>query len=197
MGKNSGGDESANKTDVNSTIQTILVGDADDRMAGSTRYHETGSNVIVSTTMEGQPSDGVTGWMAASNVGGALGLMREANYQLTWKEVSEIFAYSSRKISLTETNPDLAYVEAGTTNWNGGGNLHSQAYGYGALDISAAVHMAENWHWAPTDRTSGVSASSSATINGVQPTDGSGYSSYIINFSNNDSLVIGMELYVG
>jgi subtilisin family serine protease len=111
-------------------------------------YSEEGPNVFVSaysnggalgivtaTTENGYTFDFGGTSSAAPLVSGVVALMLEANPNLTWRDVQEIIARTSRK-----TNPsDPSWV----TN---GANYHfSDAYGFGAIDAKAAVDLARTW----------------------------------------------------
>ncbi len=85
---------------------------------------------------------------SAPIVSGVVALMLEANPDLGYRDVQEILAYSARKISSAQY--DWEYN--GATNWNGGG-LHYDALdhklGYGLIDATAAVRLAESWGKSP------------------------------------------------
>jgi subtilisin-like proprotein convertase family protein len=78
---------------------------------------------------------------AAPLVSGVVALMLEANPGLGYRDVHEILAYSARSNVL------------GTTSWttnaardsNGGGLRFSNDFGYGLVDATAAVRLAETW----------------------------------------------------
>ena len=93
---------------------------------------------------------------AAPMVAGVAALILEANPKLGYRDVQEILAYSARK-----NDPDNQPVEStdyadrkipkdtwtfnGAKNWNGGGLHVNHDYGFGLVDATAAVRLAETW----------------------------------------------------
>ena len=78
---------------------------------------------------------------AAPAISGVIALMLQANPNLGYRDVMEILAYSAR-------NPDPAnagWQTNGAHNWNGGGLHFSHDYGFGLVDATAAVRLAESW----------------------------------------------------
>jgi len=74
-------------------------------------------------------------------VGAAAALMLQANPQLGFRDVSAILAMTAR-----QNDPSSAsWVTNGATHWNLGGMHFSRDYGYGLIDISAAVMLAQSW----------------------------------------------------
>jgi len=150
--------------------QYIITVAATDCFANVTSYSSPGASVLVAA-----PGGGGTDWMSeiittdrvgaagyhstdytyiqgtsfsASIVSGVVALMLEANPNLGYRDVQEILAYSAREIS--SASNDWRYNGAG--NWNGGG-LHYDALdhnlGYGLIDATAAVRLAETWGNSP------------------------------------------------
>lgn len=78
---------------------------------------------------------------AAPMVSGVVALMLEANPELGFRDVQEILAYSARRTD--PTNADWRYNDA--DNWNGGGLHFNKNYGFGLMDATAAVRLAETW----------------------------------------------------
>jgi subtilisin family serine protease len=75
---------------------------------------------------------------ATPQVAGVVALMLQANPLLGSRDVQEILAYTAREVGNTGS-----YAFNGAHNWNGGG-LHTSAdYGYGLVDATAAVRLAE------------------------------------------------------
>ncbi|MGE0200767.1 MAG: S8 family serine peptidase [Candidatus Melainabacteria bacterium] len=68
-------------------------------------------------------------------------LMLEANSSLGYRDVQEILAYSAIK---TDAG-DPGWATNGATNWNGGGMHVNDGLGYGLIDATAAVRLAETW----------------------------------------------------
>ncbi|MCY3730480.1 MAG: S8 family peptidase [Rhodospirillaceae bacterium] len=87
---------------------------------------------------------------AAPNVSGAIAVLLEAAPQLTWRDVKHILATTARRI-----DPDIAPVEAtfgvntrtvrlGWTE-NAAGYAYHDWYGFGALDLDAALTLARQY----------------------------------------------------
>ncbi len=97
---------------------------------------------------------GFNGTSAATPmVSGAVALLLEANPDLNWREVKHILATTARQIDKTLSSKTLL---VGTTNvalesgWvtnaaTPTGYAYSNAYGFGAIDIDAAITMALQW----------------------------------------------------
>jgi len=77
---------------------------------------------------------------AAPEVSGVVALMLEANPELGYRDVQDILALTAR---YTDGNAD--WTVNGATNWNGGGMHASRDLGYGLVDATAAVRLAETW----------------------------------------------------
>lgn len=73
--------------------------------------------------------------VAAAQVSGVVALMLEANPNLTWRDVQHILANSARHVD--PASPGWATNRAGHA-------IHYQ-YGFGAVDATAAVNLAETW----------------------------------------------------
>ena len=74
-------------------------------------------------------------------VGGAAALMLEANPRLGFRDVSSILALTARKVDVNNSS----WVQTGTTDWNLGSMHFSRDFGFGLIDVSAAVRLAESW----------------------------------------------------
>lgn len=74
-------------------------------------------------------------------VGGAAALMLEANSKLGFRDVSTILAMTARKVDVT----NASWTQNAATDWNLGGMHFSRDFGYGLMDVSAAVRLAESW----------------------------------------------------
>jgi subtilisin-like proprotein convertase family protein len=74
-------------------------------------------------------------------VGGAAALMLQANPRLGFRDVSTILAVTARKIDTA--NP--SWLTNSASDWNLGGMHFSRDFGYGLMDVSAAVRLAESW----------------------------------------------------
>jgi subtilisin-like proprotein convertase family protein len=87
---------------------------------------------------------------AAPMVAGVVALMYDANPGLGWRDVQEILANSARHVGSaigggTAGSERYAWQWNAANTWNGGGMHFSNDYGYGLVDASAAVRMAETW----------------------------------------------------
>lgn len=88
---------------------------------------------------------------AAPMVSGIVALMLDANPDLGWRDVHEILAASARHTGSAINASAPAGDEIffwGVNNadsWNGGGMHFSNDYGFGLVDGTAAVRLAETW----------------------------------------------------
>jgi subtilisin family serine protease len=89
---------------------------------------------------------------AAPTVTGVVALMLEANPDLTWRDVRAILARTSRRVDATRApiritlaNGELYDAEPGWIR-NGAGLWFHNGYGYGLVDATAAVKVAQRWH---------------------------------------------------
>jgi subtilisin family serine protease len=83
---------------------------------------------------------------AAPTVAGIIALMLQANANLGYRDVQEILAYSAKENDPT----NLGWHIDGAHDWNGGGLHFSQDYGFGLVDATAAVRLAESWQYQST-----------------------------------------------
>jgi len=67
--------------------------------------------------------------------------MLEANPNLGYRDVQQILALSAHKIN----DPAAGWRDNHSHNWNGGGMNISHDYGFGEIDVRAAVRLAESW----------------------------------------------------
>lgn len=78
---------------------------------------------------------------AAPAVSGVIALMLQANPDLGYRDVQQILAYSAK-----QTDPlSAGWAINGAHDWNGGGLHFSHDYGFGLVDATAAVRLAESW----------------------------------------------------
>ncbi|WP_250637994.1 proprotein convertase P-domain-containing protein [Pseudoalteromonas aliena] len=124
---------------------------------------------------------------AAANTSGAIALVMSANPQLDARTIKHILATTARKLDGNNTGVDINFTDANgdAVSYNAipgwqqnaaGYNVHT-FYGLGAIDIDAAVAMAQqttallptlqvsDWHTANTELTI-----PDANVNGVQDT---------------------------
>ena len=141
--------DSANAHNFQNSPYTIAVGsvDPDGTYSG---FSNPGANLLVSAP--GKSIDtaigGSDGYGSASGtsfsapiVSGVAALLLEANPLLGYRDVQEILAYSAQHNDAGAAS--WAYNNAGT--WNGGGLHFSNDYGFGLVDATAAVRLAETW----------------------------------------------------
>ncbi len=109
---------------------------------------------------------------AAPMVSAIVALMLEANPGLGWRDVREILALSARHAG-TDIGGGIAAVYPERDHWvvngahdvNGGGFHFSNDYGFGVVDATAAVRLAETW---VGTRTSDNEVSRTASVTGDQ-----------------------------
>ncbi|TSK45824.1 Furin-1 [Bagarius yarrelli] len=91
---------------------------------------------IVTTDLRKKCTDSHTGTSASAPLAaGIIALALEANKNLTWRDMQHLVIRAARPAHLI------------TNDWrtNGVGRLVSHSYGYGLLDASAMVVLAQNW----------------------------------------------------
>ncbi|MBD3670155.1 MAG: S8 family serine peptidase [Gammaproteobacteria bacterium] len=106
--------------------------------SGNDGYNSGGTFISASKTDYSSPNytKCFNGTSSATPVAsGAIALMREANPNLTWRDVRVILARSARQND--SADPDWSV--------NGAGLSINHQYGFGALDAEAAVNMAQSW----------------------------------------------------
>ncbi|WP_300158249.1 S8 family serine peptidase [Solidesulfovibrio sp.] len=96
---------------------------------------------------------------AAPQVSGVVALMLEANPDLGYRDVQDILALTARN-----TDPSGDWTTNGASDWNGGGMHVSRDVGYGLVDATAAVRLAETWDAQGT-------AANLATVSGQHAVD--------------------------
>lgn len=98
---------------------------------------------------------------ATPELSGIEALMLQANPLLGWRDVQDIIALASRHVGSAINNGIAGYETDAwsfnrATNVNGGGMHYSNDYGFGLIDASAAVRLAETW--GAVHATAGTSA---------------------------------------
>lgn len=115
-------------------------------------------------------------------VGGAAALMLQANSKLGFRDVSSILALTARQVDTS----NASWIKNSSTDWNLGGMHFSRDFGYGLMDVSAAVRLAESWtlpsgtvaNWQSAE---GISSTASAVIPDKSP---AGFTA-VANVANN------------
>ena len=97
---------------------------------------------------------------AAPAVAGVAALMLEANPNLGFRDVQEIFVLSSQFGDPNDTD----WMINGAGDWNGGGKHVSDELGFGTLDAFNAVRLAETWEKLGTYATMAEATVSSGAI---------------------------------
>ena len=153
------GDES-NFSEYNSyhgVTAVCAVGDDDTRSG----YSETGANLWVCGPSSGgdrrivttenadryDPSFGGTS-AATPVVAGVAALMREANPDLTWRDLKLILAASARKNDPANPGWELGAPRYGAESGSDRYNFNHE-YGFGMVDAKAAVDLARDWKSLP------------------------------------------------
>ena len=157
-GNGRGNFDQSNKDAYANSRYTIAVG-ALNWQGEQTSYSEAGSNLLVSapshnkydyvdpaiftTDVSGVEGSNSTDYMpsmggtsaATPMVAGVVALMLEANPNLTWRDVQHILVKTSKKVDHSHPGWSKTYEEYD----------YNHAYGYGLVDATAAVNMAEDW----------------------------------------------------
>jgi Ca2+-binding RTX toxin-like protein len=87
---------------------------------------------------------------AAPMVAGVVSLMYDANSALGWRDVQTILAYTARHVGSAigggiAGSERYAWQWNAANTWNGGALHFSNDYGYGLVDATAAILLAETW----------------------------------------------------
>jgi subtilisin family serine protease len=115
---------------------------------------------------------------AAPVVAGVIALMLEANPNLGYRDVQEILAYSAKETDPTNTS----WHVDGAHTWNGGGLHFSEDYGFGLVDATAAVRLAESWQYQST--YANLSSESASHTDNAKIPDGTGSLTSQITFAS-------------
>ena len=160
------GNEDTNATGagINSARETIAVS-ATDSFGNAIYYSNWGSTILVTAPAAAHTTD-ITGsggyefgdftsqfggTSAATPVtAGVVALMLEANGGLGWRDVQNILAISASQTGsaygAAGSGDEIGFWGTnGAENWNGGGMSFHLSYGFGMVDVHAAVRMAEIW----------------------------------------------------
>jgi hypothetical protein len=130
---------------VEQKVSTSSFGDAIDLCApaggpaGGTETRTMSTASSNTYTTHGQTS------CACPQVAGAAALMLSANSDLSWVEIRELLRDAAQHIDTANLDPNGIWEDVNGTPSNVGGYLgphHSRWYGYGMLDVNAAVQAA-------------------------------------------------------
>ena len=148
-------DDNINFDPYASSRFTIAVG-ATGANGTSSYYSEKGAPMLVNasssdtfsgTTTTDYPSDYTNAFggtsSAAPLAAGVIALMLEANPELGWRDVQHVLVDSAEK-------NDPSHVD---WKMNGAGRLFNHFYGFGRIDATAAVALAETWEPVPAYAT--------------------------------------------
>jgi subtilisin-like proprotein convertase family protein len=135
---------------------------------------ESYSNNIVASPGGGCQDITIGTSFAAPIVAGVVALILEANPSLTWRDVQGVLAISSQRMG----DEDSSWTT------NSAGVSHSYLYGFGLVDATTAVAVAQSWmNYSPELQITGESGTISLTI----PDYPSGPVSSIISIEADDA----------
>ena len=148
-------------------VVTVCAVGADGRRAA---YSETGASLWVYapaasvTTANGSRyrEDFSATSAATPLVTGVVALMRPANPELTWRDVKLILAASARKNDPESTGWQDVAVKYGAESETDRYSFNHE-YGFGVVDATAAVALAEEWINLPPMRTASASSPDAST----------------------------------
>jgi len=118
-------------------------------------------------------------------VGAAAALILQANPNLGFRDVATILAMTARQTD----SSNLSWITNGASDWNGVGMHFSRDYGFGLLDISAAVRLAQSWVNQASTFSNWTASSGSATAASQQIPD-SASQSLVITARLNEAIQI-------
>jgi subtilisin-like proprotein convertase family protein len=150
----------AGQTGLNQDITTDRVGTAGYNNGTGTPANEPDYAAFNGTSAATPVSSGVAA------------LILQANPNLGWRDVQAIMAYSARHVGsavggIAQNYEFDSWQFNGAKNWNGAGLHFSNDYGFGLVDATTAVRLAENWlNFAPAK----TSANEVSVTNGVNQT---------------------------
>lgn len=128
---------------------------------------------------------------SAPIVSGVVALMLEASPDLGYRDVQEILAYSAQYNDAANSGWDFN----GAGDWNGGGLHFNHNYGFGLVDATGAVRLAETWTTQHTFANQ-VTQTKSSAPNAAIP-DGLGSVSDTIHISQGmkiDSVQVDLQI---
>jgi subtilisin-like proprotein convertase family protein len=128
---------------------------------------------------------------AAPAVSGIIALMLQANPDLGYRDVMEILVYSAKNSDPTNSG----WQTNGAHDWNGGGLHFSHDYGFGLVDATAAVRLAESWQKQST--FADMSTESTTHSDNTTIPDGTGSLQSTINLGSSlllDKVVVDLNI---
>lgn len=109
-----------------------------------------GGRGVLTTTYPNTFTESFGGTSAASPmVAGVAALLRDANSNLTWRDIKLILAASAQKVDAENAGWEEGALKYGSTSNRYNFN---HEYGFGLVDAKAAVTLAENWTTLPKFR---------------------------------------------
>lgn len=194
-GGNGGTGDNSNYDAYANSRYTIAVG-ASTNTGVQASYSEDGANLLVNAPSNGgslgitttdltgasgyDPSNYTSTFGGTSSaspvVAGVSGLMFDANFNLTWRDVQKVLALSAER------------NDSGDADWmqNGAGHWVNHKYGFGRVDATAAENLAATWTNLGPEIV--VTETNNQTIPIPQPENGGG--SAIVNLSVTDQIFI-------
>lgn len=172
-GGNGGNNDNSNYDGYANSRYTIAVG-ASTNLGTRASYSEKGANLLVNTPSSGgtlpitttdrtgpqgldngEYTDSFGGTSAATPLAcGAIGLLLEANPALGWRDVQTLLAATATQND--PQDPDWTH--------NGAGYPVNHKYGFGRIDIAAAVDAARSWTMLGPEKTVSASANPNLAI---------------------------------
>lgn len=137
---NVGGSTQPSRPFSNRGANILVSAPASNIMTSGVQVETADGKKIGSTSAETQGTS-----FAAPIVSGIAALMLQANAKLTYRDVQTILALTARKDMGTGTVSGTTWSNNRDLGWNGVGMHFSDDFGFGMVDASAAVRMAETW----------------------------------------------------
>jgi Ca2+-binding RTX toxin-like protein len=162
--------------------------------------YNTGADGHTSDNAHPDYDDVMNGTSGASPiVAGVVALMLDANPNLGWRDVQEILSYSARHVGSAvgagHTGWELSdWAFNSAQNWNGGGLHFSNDYGFGIVDATAAVRLAETWTQQSTSANEAFLVATAAVSQPVPDNNATGVSQTITNSFSWDVERITVEI---
>lgn len=145
--------DNVNYKNFQNSPYVITVG-ATDSNGDVTSFSTPGAAILLSAPGQAVPAYNTDGSISAVSgtsfsgpiVAAVVALIYDANPNLGYRDVQDILALSARKTDAS----DPGWQNNGAGNWNGGGMHFSHDYGFGLVDATAAVRLAETWQGTQT-----------------------------------------------